>query len=378
MRATLNVTTGPDRGKSFDLIDPLTNIGTSTENQVVLSDASVAAHQASIAFRDGRFFIYTPPTAEIEVDGNKIPPEQRVWLPAEATIQVSRRTALHFVCTDMPGSEGEFAAAPQAAAPVPAARDPGQRTTASFAPVPVPAPLPGGLVPPARDPGQRTTTSFAPIPSGGPLPAASVPPVREPGQRTTTTFPKPKPSPSDGTGSANDLPSPLRASRSEKKAPKVAKFITDSPGNLLVKLGEDGHLPELTLEEGQVRTASDAQEAKSNPLLLIAALCFSFGMTGLMLFMDMEDTGGGGKRAEASQKIVDYYGGEDEELKPYQTHLRRARQARSRYDYQAERAEYYKVLEMLRAEGKSKFTGLTGTPERDDKLKELIGELLSD
>lgn len=372
MRATLNVTTGPDRGKSFDLSEPLTHIGTGAENQVMLTDPSVGPHQASIAYRDGRFFIYTPPTAEIEVDGNKIPPEQRVWLPAEATIQVSRRTALHFVCTDMPGSGGV-----DEAPPVPAAREPGQRTTAAFAPIPAPAPLPVAPVPPLRDPGQRTTTSFAPISTAAPLPAAP-PPPREPGQKTTATFPKPKRSSPDGTGSADDLPSPLRASRSEKKATKVAKFITDSPGNLLVKLGEDGHLPELTLEEGQVHAASEAQGTKSNPLLLIAALCFGFGMTGLMLFMDMEDAGGGGKRAEASQRIVEYYGGEDEELKPYQTHLRRARQAHSRHDYQGERAEYYKVLEMLRAEGKSKFTGLTGTPERDDQLKELIADLLSE
>src|SRR5205807_4410492 len=39
--------------------------------------------------------------------------------------------------------------------------------------------------------------------------------------------------------------------RGEKKSRTIARFITDGPGDPLVKLGEDGHLPELMLHETQ-------------------------------------------------------------------------------------------------------------------------------
>lgn len=333
VRATLNVTTGPDRGKSFDLTEPLTHIGSGAESQVLLSDPGVASHQASIASRDGRFFIYTPPAAEIEVDGNKIPPEQRVWLPDEATIQVSRRTSLHFVCTGGSGNGDADDGAPAAVLEVP----PPETQSPDVAQKPA--------APKVKRPADGGSDSIADL--------ARV-------QR-------------EGAGGTEKQPE-----KKEKKRPKVAKFITDSPGNMLVKLGDDGHLPELMLEEGEARAASETQAKQSNPLLLIAAFCFSLGMTALLLFMDAEGFGtGGGDVAEANRKIAEYYGAEGEEIKPYQAYLRLARQAHSRRDYQAERREYRKVLDLLRAEGKSKFTGLTGSLDRDKELEDKIAILLN-
>ena len=373
LRATLNVTTGPDRGKSFDLNDVLSHIGTGNENHVVLTDPSVAPHQASIACRDGRYFIYTPPALEIEVDGNKIPAEQRVWLPEEATIQVSRRTLLHFVCVET---------RPVGTASI--------QTISSFKSIPEPAESPGSAAPA----GNGGATGGAAVSAGhvqsghgapgqgasmGGTPAAVPAPVRHPGQKTTTSFSKGRRPASDPDLAADAAPAPQKAvpARADKKQPTVAKFITDAPGDLLVRLGDDGHLPELTLDEGQTRAQSETRAKESNPLLLIAALCFSLGMTGLMLLVDVEDSGGSGRGwQEANQKIAEYYGNEDEELLPWQIHLRRARQAHSRRAYQEERDEYKKVLNLLHAEGKSRFTGLTGSPDRNKKLEEMISVLL--
>ena len=96
------------------------------------------------------------------------------------------------------------------------------------------------------------------------------------------------------------------------------------------------------------------------------------------------------EKARARGEITEYYGAEGEMLKPYQMHLREARLARSRRDYETERQEYRRVLALLRSEAKDKlykFTGLTGRLDYDEssenkksdkRLEELIGILLSE
>src|SRR4029077_5169422 len=83
------------------------------------------------------------------------------------------------------------------------------------------------------------------------------------------------------------------------------------------------------------------------------------------------------------------YGAEGESLKPYQLHLREARLARSRRDFETERQENRKVLAILRSEAREKlyrYTGLAGRLDYDEssenkksdkRLEELIGILLS-
>ena len=92
--ATLTITTGPDRGKVYQLNDELVHLGRGPQNQVALSDLNVADHQASIVSRDGRYAIFTPVDRSVEVDGATIPSKRWVWLPTEAKIQVSDHTAL--------------------------------------------------------------------------------------------------------------------------------------------------------------------------------------------------------------------------------------------------------------------------------------------
>ena len=189
-------------------------------------------------------------------------------------------------------------------------------------------------------------------------------------------------------------PRPRRApaaDRGEKKSRTVARFITDGPGDPLVKLGEDGHLPELMLHETLSGERTEAGAKQSNPVLLLIAIGLSFGMTILMLFVDVGSFANSeAEKARARTEIMDYYGAEGETPKPYQMHLREARLARTRRDFEMERQEYRSVLAILRSEAKDKlyqYTGLTGRLDYDEsndnkksdkRLEELIGTLLSE
>src|SRR5262245_43420741 len=99
--ATITVTAGPDRGKVFELTGEMIRLGKSPENEVVLSDAQVGNHHASIVRREGRFAIYTSEPAGLEVDGTEVPLDQWVWLPEAATIRVGRRTSVEFVVSEV-------------------------------------------------------------------------------------------------------------------------------------------------------------------------------------------------------------------------------------------------------------------------------------
>src|SRR5262249_32687486 len=130
---------------------------------------------------------------------------------------------------------------------------------------------------------------------------------------------------SDGTARSRKS----AAERGEKKTRTIARFITDGPGDPLVKLGEDGHLPELTLHETQAGELAEPGAKQSNPVLLIVAIGISFGLTILMLFMDVGNFGNNEQdKARARVEIAEYYGEEGEALKPYQIRLREARVAR--------------------------------------------------
>lgn len=314
-RAKLVVTTGPDRGKMFDMTDELIHVGRGSENQIVLSDPALSEHQMSIVSRNGRYAIYTPTAEGIEVEGNVIPPQKWVWLPDEATIQITARTAVKFVYMDgTPEGNGS-----------------GEKEKKSSR---------GGGSP------SQSTTATVSVPDG-----------------SSQTVPKVKRTPS---------------AKATKKT-TVARFITDGPGDPLVKLGEDGHLPELNLTEGEHRRKRQAEKSQSNPLLLVGAIAFSFLMSLLMLFVDFGSVGTNTtSKAEARHEITEYFGGEKDQPKQYQLLLRQAQQAYSRHDYDMERREYRKVLELLRAEGKNKFSGLTGSIDHDERLEELIAVLLSD
>ncbi len=89
-------TTGPERGKVFEVTDELVHIGRSAENQIVLDDPSLAEHHASIVQKNGRFAIYCQPGVEVQVDGGEIPVEKWIWLPSNVRLQFGRRSACQF------------------------------------------------------------------------------------------------------------------------------------------------------------------------------------------------------------------------------------------------------------------------------------------
>lgn len=316
MPARLVVMTGPDRGKSFDLAEELTHVGRGGDNQIVLQDPDLGEHQLSLADRNGRFAVFTPVSDVVTVEGTTLPPDKWVWLPEQAEIKLTRRTQVKF---ELMG------------------------------------------VRPAADRGEKKTPRTA---------ATARPDDSDSGTSSEELV--------VGTESLSAIPRPKKPGKSEGR--KVAKFITDAGGEPLVRLGEDGHLPELSLEDAGKRGKKTAEDGDSggNPALVIVALGGSVLLSVLMLLFDM---GGFDSNAssirQAREEIQRFYGEEGKPIRQYQIHLRQARQAWSRGDRAGERREYLKVLGMLRAEGNERsFSGVTGNRDEDRALEELIGTLL--
>ena len=353
--AKITVTSGPDRGRVFELTGEMMRLGKAPENEVALTDSQLGDLHASIVRREGRFAIFTALPEGLDIDGTEVPPERWVWLPESATIRVGSRTSVEFVVN----GEGNLAPAPTPSSEKQLTAAPADPSTR--APGPVPASPPGSASGSAILAARRSGTSKG---------------------RRSGEIPPP----------GSDAPARARRSaqeKSEKKSRTLARFITDGPGEPLVKLGEDGHLPELSLHEARSGERPQSGVKQSNPVILLVALGLSFGMTILMLFMDVGNFATSEElKAQARREIVEYYVAEGETLKPYQEHLRDARLARSRGDFEKERKEFQKVLALLRSEAKDyKYMGLTGRLEydpasdnkkSDKRLEELIGILLSE
>jgi hypothetical protein len=302
------VTTGPDRGKVFDVEEELAHIGRSPENHVVFDDPGMSEHHASILQREGRFAIYRQKSAEVQVDGGEIPSEKWVWLPTNSRLQFGRRTACQFSYEEI-GQESGSVPTDDAAA------------------------------------GKSTSSSAAPVGDDGS--------VAETGTRK-------------------------KAEKKTKRKRQVARFITDQ-GDLLVELGADGQLPELSLDDAATNRDRSAKSKESNPLLLYAVLALSFVMTLALLLLDAGSTSSKGlTKEQARRDIVQFYGREGDELRPFQRSLRAARLAHSRGDYRAERMEYRKVLNQLNSEDINQHLGVTGHHHTDEELRGLIGVLLTE
>ncbi|HVJ66660.1 MAG TPA: FHA domain-containing protein, partial [Caulifigura sp.] len=98
--------TGPDEGRSFDVLQELAHIGRDTDAQIVLTDPAVARHQASIARRGGRYALFTPFDGGALVDGAAVPADRWVWLPSMAEIQLGEETVIRFE-SSLNGTSGE-------------------------------------------------------------------------------------------------------------------------------------------------------------------------------------------------------------------------------------------------------------------------------
>ena len=303
-RARLTVTTGPDRGRVFELAEEMVNIGRGPQNEIALTDLQVAEHQASLMSRNGRYAIYVLREHSVEVDGNLIPAEQWVWLPDTARIKMSTYTGLRFQYEGTRGNGSAAQAKPKSEKPEPA-------------------------------PGKSRA----------------------------------------GRGKPGKGPAPNR---------KVARFITDQGGDALVRLGEDGHLPELNLSDAPARKVlREKSTAEGSFPWTYVALGASLLLSVLLLLVPSErGVSTESEKATARQEITAYYGDPSADPAPWQKKLREARIAHSSGDFPAERRAYQAVLDMLNAEefnrpGAPSHVALTGDRTRDQNLRELIAILLS-
>ena len=320
--AKLTITTGPDRGRAFELQGEMVHIGRGADNEVILADPTLDDHHASIVHRNGRYAIYSPRSMDIAVDGTNIPSERWVWLPAKATIQLTRRTALEFDAPEPPEEDEE--------------------------PAPVPATQSASI--PARRSREFAAREAAPTP-------------------TTRRADGPPPIPGAKAGKRPAVQRPAKATGN------VARFITDQQGDPLVKLGEDGHLPELALDEGDAKEKRTPKEAgqKSNPLVMVLAFLVSVGFSVLALFVDIDQVGGDAQQKSVARRaIAIFYGSDKAPLEPYQTLLRRARQEYTQGNLTQERELYREVIRMLLSEKKNPFTGLTMLTPEDEKKFQLL------
>lgn len=292
--AKLTVTHGTERGKVFVLNGEMAHIGRGNDNQIILSDPDLAEHQASIVHRNGRFAIYVSGERSLALNGRTLPPEQWIWLPGEASLQLTPRTTLQFQ------SSSDGSAEPPKTAPE----------------------------------------------------LESVPAMKK-GERR-------------------------RAGKKGEAAGRVvARFITDRTGETLVRLGEDGQLPELSLSEGETKgKGSSAAGTKGSPALAYAALGFSLLASVALLVLEPENPTQTGKAAARQIILREFVGREGEPLKPYQQLLREAELAYSRGDRKEEREAYQAVLRLLNSEDRNPLTGVTGNVEDDERLRKLIAILM--
>ena len=295
------------------------------DDQIPLDDPSIAEHQASIVSRNGRYAIYTPLENAVNVDGSVIPSERWIWLPGTAHVRIGKRT------------EFEFSYQPTVSEP---SQDNGNASVADDVIEPL---TEGADESQADQPKKRSRRREA----------------AKRGQKQT-----------------------------DKSNRQVARFLTNQGGDSLVKLGEDGHLPELMLIEEANPKARKKEKRQSNPILLYLGVAFSMLFSTLLLFVDFEDGAVSASDKDiARRQIADFYKKTpNEELKSYQKVLRNARLARSLGDKGSERRRYHQVLDMLNSEDLHPELGLTGRPRdsgelgqlSDERLRRLIGTLISD
>jgi hypothetical protein len=160
----------------------------------------------------------------------------------------------------------------------------------------------------------------------------------------------------------------------------TAQFLAGQAQAPTIAPSLDGKLPSLLLADAP--EAAGKAGSESSPVPLWGALLAVAASTAISLILILNDLDGsqsaGEQKSEARAKLEAFYASELAPPQLYQIQLRQAQLAHSRGDRKAEREHYRKVLVQLRAEGRSEFHGLTGTPDGDKKLNELVSILLAD
>jgi hypothetical protein len=163
-------------------------------------------------------------------------------------------------------------------------------------------------------------------------------------------------------------------------ATNTARFKTAASTAPAIAVAADGKLPALQLADAAAASAKSDGGEKAVPLWL--ACMAVVASTVVSVFLLLGDVPGKqsveSRHASARQKLVEFYDNDATALRPYQVLLREAQQARSRGDRATERQRYRQVLALLRAERRSKYENVTGTPGRDEELAECLSILLGD
>jgi hypothetical protein len=158
----------------------------------------------------------------------------------------------------------------------------------------------------------------------------------------------------------------------------TARFKTAASTAPAIAAAADGKLPELQLADSMAAGAAGESGEKAVPLWL--ACMAVVGSTVVSVFLLLGDVPGQksieSRHAEARQQLAAYYGTNAAALAPYQVLLREAQQAHSRGDRGTERQRYRQVLALLRAERRSKYESVTGSPASDEQLAESLSVLL--
>lgn len=155
---------------------------------------------------------------------------------------------------------------------------------------------------------------------------------------------------------------PFRPETAQRRMNR-AVFKSADTAKSQVHLGSDGRLPELQLQEGLLAERPTEEKKQTNPMLLLAALGISVGMSVLMLLYEGPASSGEHRSKRQAREIISERYLHGNPLEPYQILLREAQQANAQGKYDLERRRYRRVLDMLHSEGKNKSEGLTGLAE---------------
>jgi len=171
-----------------------------------------------------------------------------------------------------------------------------------------------------------------------------------------------------------------RGRKGRKRKRQLAKFVTDAKGESRVQLGEDGQLPELSLDEDLTGGKTEHKSQRSNSLLISVLLVASMAASILLLVSEGPGRGNANRergfaRAELRQLLEDTRPktkGQPDAT--WRMLVRDALSAAARSDRTNEQRAYDGLLNLLHAEDR-RNTSLTGDEALDKQLKATIATL---
>jgi len=221
------------------------------------------------------------------------------------------------------------------------------------------------------------TALLAPTSGGAKaMPSAVVPPpAPRPVAPPAPPLPRSAPSPDSYPADSYTVEPPLPPTNVH-----TAQFLAAKPEAPAIAPQADGKLPSLQLADDLDAAAKAGSDASPVPLwAALLAVAASTAVSMILLLGDFSGTPSAqSQQKQAREELARFYATGVALPKPYQVELRNGQLAHSRGDRRAEREHYRKVLAQLRAEGRSKFQGLTGTPDGDKELDRILSILLAD